>query len=63
MLNETPDFVYKAYSIAELARFYGVCHLTIKKWIKPFLAEIGEKQGRFYTVLQVRIITEKIGLP
>jgi hypothetical protein len=29
----------------------------------PFAMQIGEKNGRYYTVLQVRIIFEKIGVP
>jgi hypothetical protein len=30
--------------------------------LKPYAEEIGEKQGRYLTTLQVRIIFEKIGL-
>jgi transposase-like protein len=51
------------YSTKELARFYGVCDKTLLKWMKPFSAHIGEKQGRFYTVAQVQIIFEKLGRP
>jgi hypothetical protein len=36
---------------------------TIKKWMKPFAEQIGKRQGRFYNVVQVKLIFEKLGLP
>jgi len=56
-------FHFKPYSLKELADFYGVCDKTFKKWLKPFLVQIGEKQGRFFTVSQVKIIVDKLGFP
>jgi transposase-like protein len=53
----------KPYTTKELAAIYGVCDKTLKKWMKPFAVEIGEKQGRYYTVAQVKTIFEKIGVP
>jgi len=53
----------KPYSTKELASIYDVCDKTMKKWIKPFLAEIGEKNGRYYSVAQVKIIFDKLGVP
>lgn len=53
----------KPYSIKELAAKYGVCDKTLKKWMKPFAEAIGEKQGRYFTVAQVQIIFDKLGLP
>lgn len=53
----------RSYSLAELAYLYNVCDRTFKKWIKPFLTEIGERRGRFYTINQVQIIFEKLGAP
>lgn len=61
MNNEAVEL--KHYSTRELARIYGVCDKTLVKWMKPFLKEIGEKQGRYYTVAQVKIIFDKLGLP
>jgi hypothetical protein len=31
--------------------------------MKPFASEIGPKQGRYFTVAQVKIIFEKLGAP
>jgi uncharacterized protein YjcR len=53
----------KAYTITEIAALYGISIKTIKTWLKPHAAAIGEKQGRYFTTLQVRIIFEKIGTP
>ena len=53
----------KPYSLTELTKLYGVCIKTMKKWLEPFKEEIGNKKGRFYTISQVRLIFEKLGLP
>ncbi|HEX4878102.1 MAG TPA: hypothetical protein VFV31_15640 [Chitinophagaceae bacterium] len=53
----------KPYSLTELAHIYGVTVRTIKKWIAPFEKETGEKIGRYYNALQVKIIFEKLGVP
>lgn len=53
----------KPYSTKELASIYDVCDKTMKKWIKPFMSEVGEKNGRYYSVAQVKIIFDKLGVP
>jgi len=53
----------KVYSLTELARLYGVSCRTLKKWLEPFEAEIGQRRGRFYTITQVKIIFEKLSFP
>ena len=53
----------RVYSPCELAKLYGVSTRTFSKWLKPFLSEIGERCGRFYTIRQVKIIFEKLCLP
>ncbi len=53
----------KPYTHKELSGFYGVSEKTLKKWLHPFQELIGEKRGRFYTVVQVKIILDKIGIP
>lgn len=53
----------KTYSVKEVAGLYGISTKTLRKWLKPFKKEIGERQGHFYYPKQVRIIFEKLGLP
>ena len=63
MTTITNETAVKAYSITELAALYGMSTKTIRTWLKPYTKEIGERQGRYFTILQVRIIFEKIGMP
>jgi hypothetical protein len=56
-------FKLQAYTIIGMARLYGVNKRTFKSWLQPFLSEIGERQGYYYTIRQVQIIIDKIGLP
>lgn len=63
MSTTNPLIEMKHYSTKELAQFYGVCDKTLLKWMRPFTKDIGQKQGRYYTVAQVRIIFEKLGMP
>lgn len=53
----------KPCTLTELASIYGIGVKTMKKWITPHQEAIGQKHGRIYTALQVKIIFEKLGLP
>lgn len=53
----------RPYSLTELARIYGVTNRTMKNWLVRHDDAIGEKIGRLYTALQIKIIFEKLGLP
>ncbi|HSY76629.1 MAG TPA: MerR family transcriptional regulator [Bacteroidia bacterium] len=53
----------KPYTLKELSELYGVDWRTLKSWLQPFLAEIGEKKGRYYQIPQVRVIFKKLDLP
>ena len=53
----------KPCTLTELAAIYGVGIRTMKKWITPHQQAVGEKHGRIYTALQVKVIFEKLGLP
>jgi hypothetical protein len=53
----------RPYCLKELAALYEVKPRTVKIWLEPFLKSIGKKNGRFYTIKQVRIIFEKLGEP
>jgi len=53
----------KPYTFKEFCDLYGVADKTLKKWLKPFKSQIGERLGWYYTVLQVETIFNKIGVP
>ncbi len=59
----TDKFEVKASTKKEMAAIYGVSVRTFNSWVKPFEEKVGEKRGRYYTVNQVLIIVEVLGLP
>lgn len=63
MMTKHNGTVIKPYTHKELAALYGVSWLTFQKWLKPFDADIGAKNGHFYNTRQVEIIFEKLGFP
>ena len=63
MTSTIQSIAIKPCTLTELATIYGVGIRTMKKWITPHQESIGEKHGRIYTALQVKIIFEKLGLP
>jgi hypothetical protein len=55
--------VVKPYSLTELANMYGVSKKIFRHWLEPFKDAIGKRQGFYYTVQQVEIIFDSIGMP
>jgi transposase-like protein len=62
-MNTTSENTVKAYTISELAALYEVSPKTFRTWLKQYAKEIGERESRYFTTLQVKIIFEKIGCP
>jgi hypothetical protein len=53
----------KPYTQKELSTLYGVCKQTFSKWLIPFKGQIGERNGHFYSVEQVKTIFHCLGVP
>lgn len=53
----------RPYNIKELAAIYEVGRKTMVRWLKAHESEIGTKEGRLYTTLQVQTIFEVLGPP
>ena len=53
----------RPYTLKELSSLYGISTRTILRWLNPFKTQIGERNGRFYTILQVGKIFELLGMP
>lgn len=51
------------YTIADLAKIYGVTKPTMRKWLTPFKDRMGERNGHYYSVNQVKLIIDALGLP
>ena len=60
--DEVP-FTITPLSVMQLAGLYGINYRTMVKWLAPFAKDIGPKNGRIYTNVQVKIILEKLGVP
>lgn len=64
MMNEVRHVTeIKAYSPAELANIYQVSKCTLNRWLKPHQQMIGKREGLYYTVKQIRMIFDLLGLP
>jgi hypothetical protein len=63
MTTEPKKIRLMPYAPFQIADFYEVDRRTLNKWLKPFKEEIGPRQGRFYTVAQVKKIFEKLCVP
>ena len=53
----------KPYSKKELCVLYGVDPKTLNRWLANYEEGIGKKIGRYYNVVQVKIIFDKLGHP
>ena len=53
----------RRYSIKELSALYHVHKSTFLGWLKPFQKDIGQRDGHFYTIAQVKIIFQKLDTP
>jgi len=62
-MSTTNEITVKHYTTTELSALYGVSTKTLKRWLRPLASVIGENDGRFFTILQVKLIFEKIGIP
>lgn len=47
---------YQPMSVKMLAARWGVSPSVVRKWLKPFEAEIGPRRGQLYSPRQVAII-------
>jgi transposase len=64
MENTNRKFIeVKPYMIKELAALYGVSRETFGRWISKFKDELGEKNGLYFSIPQVKMIFKKLDLP
>jgi transposase-like protein len=53
----------KPKTVQELAEEYGISRETFRRWIEPFICEIGTRKGNIFNIKQVSIIYDKLGTP
>lgn len=61
--NEEPSIRLKPMTLMEIAGIYGVSRKTLMKWKSEFEDELGTKHGRYYTIRQVKVFFDNIGIP
>jgi len=57
------NLIVKPYRLVDLTAIFDVNVITLKKWIAQYPNELGEKSGKYYSVIQVKFMIEKFGLP
>ncbi len=57
------QFMLKAYSQKEILALYGITYAVFKTWIASFESELGALKGKYYTVKQVQVIIDRLGIP
>jgi hypothetical protein len=53
----------KPCTTKELAAKYEVTPKVLRGWLRPHKKHIGKKIGHYYTILQIRIIFDRLGDP
>ena len=65
-VEEKPEFKLikiKRYKLIELAAIYEVNRKTFRGWLNKFKIELGEREGHYYSIGQVKLIFSKLELP
>jgi hypothetical protein len=53
----------RPYTKTDLSELYGMSIRSFYTLLKPYEEELGPKLGRYYSIKQVEIIFENLGLP
>jgi hypothetical protein len=64
--EEKPEFKLikiKRYKLIELAAIYEVNRKTFRGWLTKFKTDLGEREGHYYSIAQVKFIFSKLELP
>ncbi len=61
--DDLGNLIIRPYKLKDLAAIYQTKVRTLRRWIKTFEEELGEKPGHHYSVHQVHLIVQKIGVP
>jgi hypothetical protein len=61
--NNTPQISITPCNARQLACSYGVSKKVLRHWLRPHQQSIGKRNGHKYSLQQLLIIIEIIGLP
>jgi hypothetical protein len=57
------NLIIKPYRIKDLAAIFDVNQQTLKRWMSKHPRQLGNRDGRYYSVHQVNYMIEVFGLP
>ena len=61
--DEQGNLQIKPYRLKDLIAIFDVNENTFKNWMARYTDELGEKDGKYYSIRQVEFMIEKFGLP
>ena len=61
--NAEGNLIIKPYQLQHLGEIYEVHPRTVRRWIDKLAPQIGRKKVKYYTIEEVVIIVNAIGLP
>jgi uncharacterized protein YjcR len=63
-MNQDNGTAYiQAYTVKQLAEFFGVSEKIFKGWIRDIKEQVGVKSGHYYNLRQVEVIFNHMGIP
>ena len=57
------NLIIKPYQLQHLGEIYDVHPRTVRRWIDKLAPQIGRKKVKYFTIEEVVIIVNAIGLP
>ncbi len=57
------NLIIKPYRLMDLTIIFDVSEKTLRRWIREYQEEIGERNGFYYSAAQVTIMLNKFGRP
>lgn len=61
--DESGNLIIKPYRLKDLAAIFDIKENTLKSWMSAYKEELKKEGRQYYTVMQVKFMIEKFGLP
>lgn len=61
--NVDGNLIIKPYQLQHLGEIYEVHPRTVRRWIDKLVPQIGKKKVKYFTIEEVILIVNAIGLP
>lgn len=61
--DEKGHLIIKPYRIIDLAAIFDVNRKTMRRWMNNFPGELGQREGKYFSINQVEFMIAQFGLP